>query len=92
MMGVIFGLQFVDRSFGPVLPLYVEQVGVVARARADCRRRALLDHGVHRRARSSLLRHGCCSGYHEPRRDRRRRGGGGRRARRSFGAAGQRRG
>ena len=28
MLGVIFGLQFVDRSFGPVLPLYVEQVGV----------------------------------------------------------------
>lgn len=28
MMGVIFGLQFVDRSFGPVLPLYVEQGGV----------------------------------------------------------------
>jgi MFS transporter, DHA1 family, multidrug resistance protein len=28
MMVVIFGLQFVDRSFGPVLPLYVEQVGV----------------------------------------------------------------
>ena len=28
MMGVIFGLQFVDRSFGPVLPLYVEQLGV----------------------------------------------------------------
>jgi MFS transporter, DHA1 family, multidrug resistance protein len=28
MMGVIFGLQFVDRSFGPVLPLYVEQSGV----------------------------------------------------------------
>ena len=28
MMGVIFGLQFVDRSFGPMLPLYVEQVGV----------------------------------------------------------------
>jgi MFS transporter, DHA1 family, multidrug resistance protein len=28
MMGVIFALQFVDRSFGPVLPLYVEQVGV----------------------------------------------------------------
>src|SRR5258708_32640454 len=28
MMGVIFGLQFVDRSFGPVLPLYIEQVGV----------------------------------------------------------------
>ena len=28
MMSVIFGLQFVDRSFGPILPLYVEQVGV----------------------------------------------------------------
>ncbi len=28
MMFVIFGLQFVDRSFGPVLPLWVEQVGV----------------------------------------------------------------
>jgi MFS family permease len=27
MMIVIFGLQFVDRSFGPVLPLYVEQAG-----------------------------------------------------------------
>jgi len=27
MMVVIFGLQFVDRSFGPVLPLYVEQAG-----------------------------------------------------------------
>jgi DHA1 family multidrug resistance protein-like MFS transporter len=28
MMAVIFGLQFVDRSFGPVLPLYVGQLGV----------------------------------------------------------------
>jgi MFS transporter, DHA1 family, multidrug resistance protein len=28
MMLVIFGLQFVDRSFGPVLPLRVEEVGV----------------------------------------------------------------
>src|SRR4051812_25781136 len=28
MMGVIFGLQFVDRSLGPVLPLRVEQEGV----------------------------------------------------------------
>ena len=27
MMVVIFGLQFVDRSFGPVLPLFVEQSG-----------------------------------------------------------------
>ena len=27
MMAVIFGLQFVDRSFGPLLPLYVEQAG-----------------------------------------------------------------
>jgi MFS transporter, DHA1 family, multidrug resistance protein len=28
LMAVIFGLQFVDRSFGPVLPLYVEQSAV----------------------------------------------------------------
>jgi MFS family permease len=28
MMAVIFGLQFVDRSFGPILPLYVGQLGV----------------------------------------------------------------
>jgi MFS family permease len=28
MMFVIFGLQFVDRSFGPVLPLWVELTGV----------------------------------------------------------------
>src|SRR5437868_5236018 len=27
MMAAIFGLQFVDRSFGPVLPLWVERVG-----------------------------------------------------------------
>ena len=27
MMVVIFGLQFVDRSFGPVLPLYIQQLG-----------------------------------------------------------------
>jgi MFS transporter, DHA1 family, multidrug resistance protein len=27
LMIVIFGLQFVDRSFGPVLPLYVAQLG-----------------------------------------------------------------
>ena len=28
LMGVIFGLQFVDRSFGPVLPLYVSELGI----------------------------------------------------------------
>ncbi len=27
LMVVIFGLQFVDRSFGPVLPLYIAQLG-----------------------------------------------------------------
>lgn len=30
LMGVIFGLQLVDRSFGPVLPLYLEQLGVAS--------------------------------------------------------------
>jgi DHA1 family multidrug resistance protein-like MFS transporter len=28
LMAVIFGIQFVDRSFGPVLPLYVAELGV----------------------------------------------------------------
>src|SRR5262245_2643484 len=28
LMIVIFGVQFVDRSFGPILPLYIEQLGV----------------------------------------------------------------
>jgi DHA1 family multidrug resistance protein-like MFS transporter len=28
MMAVIFSLQFVDRSFGPILPLYVGQFGI----------------------------------------------------------------
>src|SRR5262245_52502436 len=27
LMAVVFGLQFIDRSFGPVLPLFVGQVG-----------------------------------------------------------------
>jgi MFS family permease len=27
LMGVVFGLQFVDRSFGPILPLYVGELG-----------------------------------------------------------------
>ncbi|OFW04537.1 MAG: hypothetical protein A3H96_09085 [Acidobacteria bacterium RIFCSPLOWO2_02_FULL_67_36] len=27
LMAVIFGLQFIDRSFGPVLPLYVKELG-----------------------------------------------------------------
>src|SRR5580765_4059556 len=28
LMLVIFGMQFVDRSFGPILPLFIEQIGV----------------------------------------------------------------
>lgn len=31
LMLVIFGVQFVDRSFGPILPLYVAQIGVSPR-------------------------------------------------------------
>jgi DHA1 family multidrug resistance protein-like MFS transporter len=27
LIGVVFGLQFIDRSFGPVLPLYVAELG-----------------------------------------------------------------
>ncbi|MBE3095551.1 MAG: MFS transporter [Planctomycetes bacterium] len=28
LMGVLFGIQFADRSFGPILPLYVVAIGV----------------------------------------------------------------
>ena len=38
---VIFGLQTVDRSFGPVLPLFVAQVGVRRRAHPDRGRHAV---------------------------------------------------
>ena len=38
-LGVIFGLQTVDRSFGPVLPLYVAQVGVPVTPHSDRDRR-----------------------------------------------------
>jgi MFS transporter, DHA1 family, multidrug resistance protein len=30
LMAVVFGLQFVDRSFGPILPLYVGELGTPA--------------------------------------------------------------
>lgn len=30
LMLVVFGLQFIDRSFGPILPLYLDQAGVPA--------------------------------------------------------------
>lgn len=32
LMAVVFGIQFVDKSFEPVLPLYVEQIGTAHRA------------------------------------------------------------
>ena len=28
LLGVVFGIQFVDRSVGPILPLYLEQIGI----------------------------------------------------------------
>ena len=61
MMAVIFGLQFVDRSFGPVLPLYVGELGTPADARAARLGRAVLDCRRRRRARPSLLRARSCS-------------------------------
>jgi MFS transporter, DHA1 family, multidrug resistance protein len=30
LLGVVFGLQFIDRSFGPVLPLFVAELGTPA--------------------------------------------------------------
>ena len=56
MAVVIFGFQFVDRSFGPVLPLYVGELG--DRAGADSARvgRAVLDRRRRRGDRAPLLR------------------------------------
>ena len=54
LMAVIFGFQFVDRSFGPVLPLHVAALGVAAHARGDCLRRGC--------SRSSA----CCGGARPP--------------------------
>ena len=56
LMAVIFGLQFVDRSFGPVLPLYVgaaRHAGVEGSAR---RGRAVFHRGRRRRRRPPHLR------------------------------------
>ena len=79
MMAVIFGLQFVDRSFGPVLPLYVEQLGI-APARVPLVSGVLFSIT----AGAGALGHHFCGALlqrrHQPRRDRRRRRGrGGRR-------------
>ena len=79
MMVVIFGLQFVDRSFGPVLPLYVEQVGV-AHARVAMVSGVLFSiMACTRRARPSFLRQAAAA-ISDPRRDCRRRGVRGRRS------------
>ena len=73
MMGVIFGLQFVDRSFGPVLPLYVEQVGV-AHARVPLVAGMLFSiMACSRRARPSFLRQAAATVSDPP--GHRRRGG-----------------
>ena len=89
MMAVIFGLQFVDRSFGPVLPLYVEQVGVA-------HDRVALVSGMlfSIMACTGALGHHFCGKllkrYPRPRRDRRRRGDRRRPASGLFGALGRR--
>ena len=61
LMGVIFGLQFVDRSFGPVLPLYVAELGVARGARGG---RAGVLFSIARRARRPsgiTSARGCCA-------------------------------
>ena len=50
LMAVIFGLQFVDRSFGPILPLYRRRARHARRPGAARRRTPLLDRGGGRRA------------------------------------------
>ena len=61
MAVVIFGLQFVDRSFGPVLPLYVGELGIARGAHPARLGRAVLDRRRRRRDRPPLLRARCCT-------------------------------
>ena len=60
LMGVIFGLQLVDRSFGPVLPLYLEQLGVPAGPHRARGRGAVLGVGRRRGRRQPASRSDCC--------------------------------
>ena len=62
LMAVIFGLQFVDRSFGPVLPLYVAELGTSPARVAAGRRAAVLDRGRRRRASATTSAARCCAG------------------------------
>ena len=56
LMVVIFGLQFVDRSFGPVLPLYLEQLGTPSGANSARGRPVVFDRRGNRGARQSSVR------------------------------------
>ena len=51
LIAVVFGLQFVDRSFGPVLPLYVAELGDVDGRDSDSVGHSVLDLGRGRRDR-----------------------------------------
>ncbi len=56
LMAVIFGLQFVDRSFGPVLPLFVTELGTAPGPGAAHGGPAVLDRRGRRRDRSPSVR------------------------------------
>ena len=59
LMAVIFALQFVDRSFGPVLPLFVGELGTPPPGSRWCGTAVL--HCRRRRARSAITcAAGCC--------------------------------
>ena len=56
LMVVIFGFQFVDRSFGPILPLYIAGMEPLESRAAVVSGRRVLDRRVQRGAGPSLLR------------------------------------
>ena len=66
MAVVIFGFQFVDRSFGPVLPLYVGELGI-APAQIPLVSGILFSIAAGAAARgASFLRRACCSAARRP--------------------------
>ena len=57
LMVVVFGLQFVDRSFGPVLPLYIAQLGTSPARVPLVSACPLFDRGGGGCRRASCVRH-----------------------------------
>ena len=66
-VATVFGLQLVDRSFGPVLPLYLVEIGLTEHQRAVLERHAVRDDGGRRGDRQPGDAVGAAGGARRPR-------------------------